>query len=188
VAAAIHAADRTIALSETPPAGSYIVAAGGTDGGVRRGFSANIPAAATELNRVTPDELTSILGAGRYRLAHGREEIDRSVSVGRVGRELFPLLIVLVALILSAEHFLANRFYKPAAEPGAKVRLASLGDGAGGTGKRSLPVPSEEAIPVSSAEPQKSPSAAPPPLPPRVPMPPPPPPPPIPPPQIASTP
>ena len=41
-----------------------------------------------------------MLGAGRYRLAHGREEIDRSVSVGRVGRELYPCLICIVALAL----------------------------------------------------------------------------------------
>ena len=66
---------------------------------MRRGFSVNIPAAGTSLMRIKPDELTALLGAGRYRLAHGREEIDRSISVGRVGRELYPYLICIVALL-----------------------------------------------------------------------------------------
>ncbi len=187
---AAHAANRTISLSETPPAGSYLVQAGGTEGGVRRGFSANIPAAATELSRIKPEELTAILGAGRFRLVHGREEIDRSVSVGRVGRELYPLLIVLVALVLAAEHFLANRFYRSANDPGAKPRLAGTGMGdTGGTGQRSRPVPSAAASPLPYGETEKAPAptAASPPLPPRVPPPPPPPPPPIPPPQLTST-
>jgi len=32
-----------------------------------------------------------------------------------VGRELFPALILLLAIVLAAEHLLANRFYKESA-------------------------------------------------------------------------
>jgi len=45
-------------------------------------------------------------------LAHDREQIDRELSAGRVGRELFPLLIALVAVVMGIEHVLANRFYR----------------------------------------------------------------------------
>jgi hypothetical protein len=106
----------------TATPGNYSVQSGGTVGGVRRGFSANIPAAATSLARIKPDELTALLGVGRFRLAHGREEIDRNVSAGRIGRELYPLLIVLVALVLGAEHLLANRFYRRAPLPEFRPR------------------------------------------------------------------
>ncbi|HKD37974.1 MAG TPA: hypothetical protein VKB78_14275, partial [Pirellulales bacterium] len=64
----------------TAAAGNYQVQAGGSEGGVRRGFSMNVPAAATSLARIKKEELTALLGAGRFKLAHGREEIDRSVS------------------------------------------------------------------------------------------------------------
>ena len=47
-----------------------------------------------------------------FRLAHNREEIDRSVSAGRVGQELFPYLILLLVLVLAGEQVLSNRFYQ----------------------------------------------------------------------------
>lgn len=106
----------------TVAAGNYQVQSGGTESGIRRGFSTNIPAAATSLARIKPDELNALLGAGRFKLAHGRDEIDRSVSVGRIGRELYPLLIFLVAFVLGAESLLANRFYKRAVLPEPRVR------------------------------------------------------------------
>jgi hypothetical protein len=113
-----------LSISETATAapGNYSVQSGGTVGGIRRGFSSNIPAAATSLARIKPDELNAILGAGRFRLAHGREEIDRNVSAGRIGRELYPLLIFLVALVLGAEYLLANRFYRRAPLPEFRSR------------------------------------------------------------------
>ena len=35
----------------------------------------------------------------KFRLARTREQIDRDISMGRVGRELFPPLILIVALV-----------------------------------------------------------------------------------------
>jgi hypothetical protein len=48
----------------------------------------------------------------KFRLAHTREQIDRDISAGRVGRELFPPLIVLLAAVLALELFVSNRFYR----------------------------------------------------------------------------
>ncbi len=158
-------------LSETPPAGDYLVQAGGAEGGIQRGFSANIPAAATELGHISADQLTALLGAGRFRLAHGREEIDRSVSVGRVGRELYPLLIVLVALILGAEHLLANRFYRGVNDSVGRPRLAPISGGpnsevAAVAVAQPVPVPRQPggtplAPPIVSPEPPPPPAAPP---------------------------
>jgi len=117
----------TLTVSATEAAGNYQLQAGGSEGGVRRGFSANVPLAVTQLDRIESDELDKFLGAERYRLARSQEEITRDVNLGRVGVELYPLLIVLVALVLGLEHVIANRFYrrdtKVAMEP---VRPASL--------------------------------------------------------------
>ncbi len=119
-------ANRTVSVPATTAAGNYRIQAGGTEGGVNRGFSANIPAKATDLTRIKPEALDTLLGAGRYRLAHGREEIDRSVNVGRVGRELYPILICLVALALGLEHLLANRFYRQKEAQKTRKRFSDM--------------------------------------------------------------
>ena len=53
-----------------------------------------------------------MFGPVKFHLARTRQQIDRDVSTGRVGRELYPPLILIVALILGLEMFVANRFYK----------------------------------------------------------------------------
>lgn len=104
-------ADRDLLeISATDRPGNYRVQAGGLSGGVDRGFSVNLSAEQTQLTRIPEDQLQSLFGR-QPRIARDQEQIDRDVSVGRVGRELFPLLIVLVAAVLALEHLLANRFY-----------------------------------------------------------------------------
>ena len=55
-----------------------------------------------------------------------RDEIDRSVSAGRVGQELFPYLIVLLVLVLAGEQVLANRFYQDYDTTQHRSRAAEL--------------------------------------------------------------
>lgn len=79
---------------------------------VVRGFCANLPRSASDLTRLTPRDLDPILGAGRYHFARNTDEIVIGVGEARVGREFYPALIGLVALVLALEHLLANRFYR----------------------------------------------------------------------------
>lgn len=126
-------------------AGNYKLSAGGTEAGVTRGFSVNIPAALSDLTRLTDEELDARLGKGTYHLAKTKDEIDRTVSTARTGTELFPLLILLVAGLLGAEFVLSNKFYKRDELGDGKPR-ASLA----GFAKSDLPV--AEAAP-NTAEP-----------------------------------
>ena len=64
------------------------------------------------LDRLDESELSALFGPAKYRLARTQKQIDRDVSAGRVGRELYPLLILIVALVLGVEMFVANRFYR----------------------------------------------------------------------------
>ena len=98
----------TVAFTQTP--GTYRLKS--IRGTGRRGFSVNVPASASRLDRITPEKLDRILGPGRYKLARNREEIVRSQGESRVGREFFPLLVLMVAVVLGLEHLLANRFYR----------------------------------------------------------------------------
>ena len=86
--------------------------AGGEQSGVNRGFSVNLAPEQTQLNRLPKEKLKEMFGPFEYRLAQNLDQLDRQINTARVGRELFPLLILIVALVLGAEHVLSNKFYR----------------------------------------------------------------------------
>lgn len=102
----------TLTITTTNVPGNYVLRAGASEGGIRYGFSVNIPAASTELARISRDEFTELLGKDRFTLSRGKDEVERDVNLGRTGSEMYPLLIILVAIVLGLEHLLANKFYK----------------------------------------------------------------------------
>ena len=62
--------------------GNYRVQAGGTAEGVDRGFSVNLPAEQTRLERITEDQLAQLFDRIPYHLAHNRQEIEVRVGSG----------------------------------------------------------------------------------------------------------
>ena len=72
----------------------------------------NLPTDASDLTRIGAAELDERLGRGRYQLAREIDEIVREQGEQRVGREFFPLLVLLMAGVLGIEALLANRFYR----------------------------------------------------------------------------
>ncbi len=82
------------------------------DGPVLRGFSANIDPATVDLTRVEPEELDKVLGAGRYQLSQGQEDITRQQGQARKGREFYPLLMMMMFAAVLIEYLVSNRFYK----------------------------------------------------------------------------
>ncbi len=113
--------DLSIATAEM--LGNYRIRAGGQEGRLDRGFSVNLPAEITRLDRIAGDEIVKALGDKRTRVARTRKDIEVRVGLARIGRELFPWLILAVALVLAAEQLLANRFYRSA---GNENRSAGL--------------------------------------------------------------
>ncbi len=108
----LAAGQHDLSIASTEELGNYRVRAGGDQEKLDRGFSVNLPTDETQLGRVAVPELVKSLGSERTRTARTREEIEVRVGVGRVGHELFPALILAVALALAAEQLLANRFYE----------------------------------------------------------------------------
>jgi len=100
-----------VAVTATDQVGNYRLQAGGSEG-VDFGFSVNYAPDQTRLDRLSDRELAGLFGTTKYRLARTRAQIDRDVSVGRVGRELYPPLILVLALVLGLEMLVADRFYK----------------------------------------------------------------------------
>jgi Aerotolerance regulator N-terminal len=101
-----------LSVTSTEALGNYRVRAGGQDARLDRGFSVNCSPAISDLARVDFATIVDALGKNHVQLARSRAEIEVRVGQGRVGRELFPALIIALALVLGAEQFLANRFYR----------------------------------------------------------------------------
>jgi hypothetical protein len=69
---------------------------------------------------LTKEEVDGRLGADRYSLARDIENLQRNVRAGRLGREAFPLLALILLAAFLGEHFVANRFYETGAGPAEK--------------------------------------------------------------------
>lgn len=76
------------------------------------GFSANASPTESDFTRIAEDELDKIIGKGRYSIARSIEGLTRNVTVGRVGQEVFSLILGLVLAFFCAEQLVANRFYE----------------------------------------------------------------------------
>ena len=101
-----------LTISAVDQVGNYQVQGGGRESGVDRGFSVNLTPEQTRLDRLDESQLAERFGPFKIRLARTADQIDRNVTMGRVGRELYPALILLMAFVLAAEFVVANRFYK----------------------------------------------------------------------------
>lgn len=112
---------RTIGITATEWPGQYRIQSGGTRDGIDQGFSVNIPLEDSDLQRIDREELKTIFGDHEFLTARNEQELVRVQGQGRVGRELFGLLMVLAALVLGGEHFLANRFYRSTSEETVKT-------------------------------------------------------------------
>jgi hypothetical protein len=113
-----------LSIAATETLGNYRVRAGGEAERLDRGFSVNLPSDLTRLARADADGLVAALGKERTRVARNQGEIEVRVGLARTGRELFPALILALALVVAAEGLLANRFY---AGPSAGAERSNFG-------------------------------------------------------------
>jgi hypothetical protein len=143
---------RNLSIATSEGLGNYRVRAGGRQERLDRGFSVNAPSEMSRLDRVSAADAVKALGPEWARVATNRDEIAMRVGLGRNGRELFPILILVVALAMAAEQLLANRFYSGAA--GAeKVRVGEWESARGGVKDEnaSLPLSPPPPLPLSTA-------------------------------------
>ena len=108
----LNADDNQLKYRFTSTPGHYRFKGIFQDAPVTRGFSSNLTLEATNLNRLEIDQLDTILGAGRYQLARDEKEIQRQQGTTRVGKEFYPLLVLVMVVILAVENLMSNRFYR----------------------------------------------------------------------------
>jgi hypothetical protein len=113
----VEPAESALTVPSVKELGNYRI--DGADGGpaFHRAFSVNEPAAESQLAPIAQESLLEWLGKDRCSIARDPDDLEAVVGEGRVGRELFPFLMLLVMSIVAAEAWIANRFYaRPADE------------------------------------------------------------------------
>jgi len=121
--AAVDPKRGTITVTATEVPGNYVIRSGGEAGGLAKGFSANLDAAATDTARLGNDAIVAIFGA-EHRLARSERELVRDVNLERIGAELFGWLILLAAVAMAGDWIVANRFYAPREAEAVPAMLA----------------------------------------------------------------
>ncbi|MFN9248820.1 MAG: BatA domain-containing protein [Planctomycetota bacterium] len=91
---------------------------GTLDGPVIRGFSVNVHPADTDLTRLAPGELESVLGTSGFQLASDQTQIERQQGTARKGQEFYPLVVLMLLAVFAMEYLLSNRFYRSPAKAG----------------------------------------------------------------------
>jgi hypothetical protein len=104
-------------LSEVDEVGHFQVVAADPAQKFRSGFSVNLPPGESDFSRLGEADLDLLLGEGRYAVAENTESLTRTVNTGRLGMEVFPLILGLVIVIFCLELIVANRFYEADQDP-----------------------------------------------------------------------
>jgi len=129
----------TLSISETREPGHYSVAPPGAP--PVSGFSVNAAPEESDLTRVTEEQLEQLLGKGRFQIARSLEEIKADVNTSHLGKEVFPLILLLTIIAFCGEHFVANWFYDADGDRGP----APTG-GPAGTKRRDAPARETAAV------------------------------------------
>lgn len=90
----------------------YIVANPETDAANKIFLSFNYSEKDTDFSRFDVKDLPAFFGACPWTQSRDRMQIERNVSTGRVGWELFPILAAALCLLIAAETWLSQRFYR----------------------------------------------------------------------------
>jgi len=86
------------------------------------GFSLNPPRSESILTKLEPADLDAMFGKEGYVLAADDQSLEKLIDVVRVGHEIFPWLMILILMLVTAESVLANTFYKEAPGPADSPR------------------------------------------------------------------
>lgn len=102
---------KSVLLTDIDEAGHYQLRSADEGNDFSRVFAANDPDQESDLTTITNELLDEILGAKRYARVTDPQELDRAVSLGRLGVEVYPVLMGLLILLFCGEHLMANFFY-----------------------------------------------------------------------------
>lgn len=103
---------RSVLIDDAFDAGHYRLMSPQKSGSFRSEFAVNLDDAETNLTPLKPPELDTLLGEGRYSVVRNPGELERAVREGRLGIEVFPVLLGFLVILFCGEHLMANYFYE----------------------------------------------------------------------------
>ncbi len=103
--------DDWVIVPDTDVAGSYTVLSTEPESKFRTGFSVNRRSEESDLTKLTTEELAAFFGPDGYRIGTNFDDLERMITVGRLGQELYPHVLTIVIIVFCLEHLVANRFY-----------------------------------------------------------------------------
>jgi hypothetical protein len=101
-------------LIESPQQiGSWSVTASGDEGAkATLGFSVNPPLSESQFVPLSEADLDRLFLKAKHKLVNDPQSLVQEVEMIHVGREVFPWLMVLILILVTAENLLANRFHR----------------------------------------------------------------------------
>lgn len=87
-----------------------------------QGFSLNLSGTESDFRHIEPVELDRLLGEKRYSVSRDPQTLERSLAVGRLGQEVYGLLLMCLVGFFILEQLTSAWFYEP--EGGGKVMSA----------------------------------------------------------------
>ena len=108
----IPADAKTLRLNDLTTVGSYQVDSAPGEVDYHSGFSLNLPASESDLRRLEPRELDSLLGEGRYTVNRDPRSLERNIMTNRLGQEMYSFIVGLLVIVFALEQFTAAWFYR----------------------------------------------------------------------------
>jgi hypothetical protein len=75
-------------------------------------FSLNLPGEESDLTKLTTDELDLLFGEQRYALSRNLDDLVRSVQAGRLGQEVYGLVLAILVAVFVMEQIVGAWFYR----------------------------------------------------------------------------
>ena len=107
----MSADESSVVLTDATDAGHYRLKPFESRSPFEAAFAVNIHDEESNLEKIRDDQLLAMLPAENVTIVHEALELQRAVRMGRLGIEVFPVLMGLLILLFCAEHLMANYFY-----------------------------------------------------------------------------
>ena len=108
----IPAESRVLTLRDQTAVGSYKVDSVDQSLDYHKGFSLNLPSSESDLKRLETEDLDGILGEGRYSVSRDPAILERNVATGRLGQEMYGMVVAFLVAVFAMEQFTATWFYR----------------------------------------------------------------------------
>lgn len=112
--------ESSVVLTDAIVAGHYHLKPFEGRSSFESGFAVNIRDEESDLEKIRDDQLQEIMPTDNIVIVHNALELQRAVRMGRLGIEVFPVLMGLIILLFCGEHLMANYFYDEEPSPALK--------------------------------------------------------------------